>query len=138
MSLPTARISESREDLLSPGARCRYVGGDLRPRYEDEVEAAPQVVSLQGPADGGGQLEGRLSEGNSSEWDVCWGDKSYGLDVDVSMRRTSFVLWPETYPVRRKNPRLLGLRIGLGRYIELLALGQWAILLGVWHAHLGT
>jgi hypothetical protein len=37
---------------------------------EDEVEAALEVVGLQGAADRGGDLEGGLAEGDRSEGDA--------------------------------------------------------------------
>lgn len=77
---PTAAtIAPCREDLLLPG----YGGCDVRRGLgtadEDEVQSALEVVGLEGSADGGGDLEGRLAEGNRGEGNTCRGHKANGL-----------------------------------------------------------
>lgn len=57
-----------REDLVLPCQRRSNIFGGLRPREEDEVKSALQVVGLQAASDGCGDLEGRLSEWDRSKW----------------------------------------------------------------------
>lgn len=52
------------EDLVLPCQRCSDILGGLWSREEDEVQSALQVVGLKTASDGGGDLEGRLSEWN--------------------------------------------------------------------------
>lgn len=78
-----ARVSPGGEDLLFPCICCGNVGRSLRPRDEDEIEAALQIVGLQRSADGGGDLEGGLAKGYGGEGDTGWGDQSDCLFEEI-------------------------------------------------------
>ena len=74
MRLAIARVTPGRKDLFLPGVRRGDIGGRLWARDEDKVETALEVVGLQRSADGGGDLEGRLAEGDRGKGDTGRGD----------------------------------------------------------------
>ena len=81
LRFPIARVAPRGEDLLLPGACRGDVGGRLGPGYEDEIEAALQVVSLQGAPYRGGDLEGSLAERNGGKGDIGRGDEANSLVI---------------------------------------------------------
>jgi hypothetical protein len=58
------------ENLFLPGESRGDVGGGLRPSDEDEVQPATKIVSLDGSANRGRNLESRLAERDRSERDA--------------------------------------------------------------------
>ncbi len=73
------RVAPGSKDLLLPSIGGGDVGGGLGTGNEDEVEAALEVVSLQGSADGRCDLEGGFAEGDRSEGHAGGRHESYGL-----------------------------------------------------------
>lgn len=79
MRLAIAGVAPGSKDLFLPCVGRGDVGGGLGARDEDEVEAALEVVCLEGAADRGGDLERRLTEGDRGKGDAGRGDEADGL-----------------------------------------------------------
>jgi len=68
------RVAPGSKDPLLPSIGGGDVGWGLGTGDEDEVEAALEVVGLQGAADRGGDLEGGLAERDRRKGDGGGGD----------------------------------------------------------------
>lgn len=93
---------------------------------EDEVQASAQVVGLQAAADGGGDLEGGLSERNRGKWYISRGDESNSLE------RSTFVqgsLWSVEHTLYGAKSLDLRLRASPSEGARL-AFSLWRLITG--------